>query len=92
AMAAGEDPWARRQLDEVASLRAIFFEEGAVSVEEAALSALEDFALGQERGRPPAAPPPLALSVRAYAAGAAAVRLAAVLPHGYPRACCDGPL
>eukprot|EP00931_Biecheleriopsis_adriatica_P086989 TRINITY_DN61518_c0_g1_i1.p1 TRINITY_DN61518_c0_g1~~TRINITY_DN61518_c0_g1_i1.p1 ORF type:complete len:339 (+),score=90.02 TRINITY_DN61518_c0_g1_i1:84-1100(+) len=63
--------WASRQLLEVESLQAVYFEDGAVRVDEAETDGI-------------ASKTPLAMSVRLPLESSGGLRLAAVLPHGYP--------
>lgn len=73
--------WQERQLAEVESLQAIYFEDGAVVVDEVALDSLR-------RGEGPNPAVPLSLSVRLPGE----MRLAAVLPAGYPEEGSEGPV
>lgn len=90
------DGWVCRQLAEIESLQAIFFEEGAFRADEEALAALASAATTEEWQQ--VGLPPVAISARVFDSDAgsaesrAAVRLAAVLPHGYPTPGAEGPL
>ncbi|CAK9018662.1 RWD domain-containing protein 2B [Durusdinium trenchii] len=80
-----DDTWLSRQLLEMESLSAIYCEEGDLRVDEEALEALGAAAKDVEASL--SRLPALSLSVRVFtddAVAAGSVRLAAVLPHGYP--------
>ncbi|CAL1136268.1 unnamed protein product [Cladocopium goreaui] len=74
-----EAAWQSRQLLEIESLSAIYFEEGDFRVDDVARDTLRQAAEDQ-----PPQHSALSLSVRLHRIFGAAVRLAAVLPQGYP--------